>query len=384
MAISWIRKFIKLEAVDGILLLAVAALGIFFENSPWRSIFVFAYSTPLFAVENIHFPNSLQSIINNGLMTIFFLSITLEIKRELLKGELSTYRRAILPVIAAIGGMVVPAFIYIVINFNNPQYFPGWAIPTATDIAFSLAVLTLLGSRIPSSLKIFLLALALIDDLGAIIIIAFFYTHHLNLWWLFYSLGCIGFLFVLNYFRVSNFFPYAIIGILLWVCFIYSGIHGTLAGVFVGFAVPLTSSFTRLEEQLDDWVAYGVLPLFVFVNAGFPLSIFTLNNLSLSVSIGVILGLFIGKPIGIFVASWISTKLGVAHLPKHVTWIQMLGVAFLCGMGFTVSLFIETLAFPAQQQQLHLIINAAIVLASLLSGLSGYLILRYLTPKHPR
>lgn len=386
MSISRIKQFLKLEAAAGIILMMGALLGLLLENSPWRQIFISLYSMPLIAMNNGHLPTSLQDIINNGLMTLFFLLISFEIKRELLVGELSTREKAILPAIAALGGMLVPALIYLAINFNHPQYLSGWAIPTATDIAFSLAVLSLLGSRIPPALKTFLLALALIDDLGAIIIIAFFYTQHLQLWWLLPALNCIFILILLNYFNVNKFLPYAILGVILWFCFACSGIHATLAGVVVALTIPLTSPkktslLRNVEKQLHPWIAYGILPLFAFVNAGFSFSAFTISNLFSSVSIGIILGLFMGKQLGIFLASWISTKFGIAHLPKNINLRQIYGIAIICGIGFTMSLYIDTLAFPTKETQLHLIINFAIVCGSLLSGITGYLILNTTTQK---
>ncbi len=385
---SRIKQFLKLEAAGGIILFTAALLGLLFENSPWKEIFVFAYSNPLFSVKNVHFPTTPQDIINNGLMTVFFLLISLEIKREFLVGELNTRAKAVLPMIAALGGMVLPAVIYLAVNLNHPQYLSGWAIPTATDIAFSLAILTLLGSRIPPTLKTFLLALALIDDLGAIVIIAFFYTNHLELGWLGPAVFCVGILGLLNYFNVGKFFPYAITGIILWFCFVSLGIHATLAGVIVALAIPLTSKKSSLlrdvEKRLHSWVVYGILPLFAFVNAGFSFSAFTLHNVFNTVSIGIVLGLFLGKQFGIFIACWLSTKLGFARLPTQVTWKQIYGLAVICGVGFTMSLYIDTLAFPASETHLHLVINFAVVFASLLSGIVGYLILNSSTIKPQR
>lgn len=387
MPISRIKQFLELEAAGGIILLIAALFGLLLENSPGRKFFVALYSTPLISVKYGHLPLSLQDMINNGAMTLFFLLISLEIKRELLVGELNTREKAILPAIAALGGMVVPALIYLAINYTHPQYLSGWAIPTTTDIAFSIAILTLLGSRIPSNLKTFLLALALIDDLGAIIIIAFFYTHHLQLVWLFPALICVFILMLFNYFNINKLLPYAIFGIVLWGCLSFSGVHATLAGVVVALTIPLTTSkktslLRTVEKQLHPWVAYGILPLFAFVNAGFPLSALSLNNFFSTISIGIILGLFIGKQLGIFIASWLSTKLGVAHLPSQVKWKQIYGIAVICGIGFTMSLYIESLAFPAKEVQLHLITNFAIVVGSLLSGVLGYLILMTITSEH--
>lgn len=379
MSFSLIKRFLELEAASGIILFAAALLGLLLENSPLSHIFVSAFSTNLFTAHN-HLPASLQGIINEGLMSVFFLLITLEIKRELLIGELNSRKKAALPVIAAIGGMIVPAFIYIAINFSHPHYLSGWAIPMATDVAFSLAVLTLLGSKIPPALKIFLLALALIDDLGAIIIIALFYTNQFSLWWLFIGIVCILFLILFNYLRFNKFLPYAIIGTILWFCLTFAGIHPTLAGVFVAITIPLNSprkSLLRdLEIQLHPWVAYGILPLFALVNAGFPISALTVSNIFSPISLGIIFGLFVGKQLGIFLASWLSAKLNITNLPNQIKWRHIYGVAILGGIGFTMSLYIDSLAFPAAETQIHLITNFAVVFGSLISGIVGYLILR--------
>lgn len=387
MPIIRIKQFLALEATSGIILFVAALAGLLLENSPWSHVFVSAYSMPLFPAHG-HLPTSPQEIINNGLMTLFFLLISLEIKRELLTGELNTKEKAILPVIAALGGMAIPALIYVGVNFYHPQHISGWAIPTATDIAFSLAILTLLGSRIPPALKTFLLALALMDDLGAIIIIALFYTNHIELFWLLPAMLSFVVLILLNYSNVNKSLPYAIIGLILWFCFSFSGIHATLAGVVVALTIPLATSKKKLslliytEKQLHPWVAYCILPLFAFVNAGFPFSAFTISSLFHPVSIGIILGLFVGKQLGIFVTSWLSTSLGITHLPNQIKWKQIYGVAVLCGVGFTMSLYIDTLAFPAKEEQLHLITNFAVVFGSLLSGIGGYLILRNSGKKH--
>jgi NhaA family Na+:H+ antiporter len=380
MAVIKIKKFMAVESASGIILIFAAFLGFGLENSPWGHIVNSVLIVPFSITKTGHFPNSFLDIINDGLMTVFFMLISLEVKREVLEGELSTRAKAILPVIAACGGMIVPAAIYVAFNIAHPHYLKGWAIPTATDIAFSLAVLSLLGNRIPPTLKIFLLALALVDDLGAVIIIALFYSSHLNFLWLLFSSGCFLLLVMLNFFKSDKFLDYVIIGSLLWFCFANAGIHSTLAGVVLGFTIPLadqprTSSLRKIESRLHPWVAYGILPLFVFANAGFSLSIFPSAYLLNTVSMGIFFGLFLGKQLGILSAAWFSVKWGLAQLPHQVSWRQFYGISVLCGIGFTMCLYIKTLTFLPEEVALHLMANAAIVLASLLSSILGYLIL---------
>lgn len=367
MALKFLREFIKLESASGILLFTSAIIAIIFANSPWHDSYYSLFNAPL------KFNISLNHVINDGLMTVFFLLVSLEIKRELISGELNTRAKAALPVIAAIGGMIFPALIYIVINIKK-QTLNGWAIPTATDIAFSLAILTLLGSRVPAALKIFLTALAIIDDLGAIIIIAFFYTAHLQLLYLSGATGCFFLLILFNRFNIKNFWPYSCVGFILWFCILQSGIHASIAGVLLACTIPLKNN--RLEQRLHPWVAYFILPIFAFANAG--VSLKGLNDFSLfnPVTLGIGLGLFMGKQMGIFSICWLATKCGLAKLPNATHWRQIYGVSLLCGIGFTMSLFIGILAFPASDLMYTHMVRWGVILGSLLSGSCGYLVLR--------
>jgi NhaA family Na+:H+ antiporter len=320
-------------------------------------------------------------------MAIFFLLVGLEIKRELLVGELATRDRAILPVLAAIGGMILPAAIYALINIGDSIALRGWAIPTATDIAFAVGVLAILGSRVPASLKAFLLALAIIDDLGAIIIIAVFYTSDLSM--LSLGLAAIGIcvLIALNASGVTRVAPCALVGIFIWVCVLKSGVHATLAGVVVALAIPLhgadesgASPLERLEHNLAPWVLFGVMPLFAFANAGVSLSGMSLGSIFEPIPLGVALGLLVGKTAGIFGAVWAAVRWQVASAPEGATWDQVLGVAMLGGIGFTMSLFIGMLAFPDPAYAAPL--RLGVLVGSLLSAIGGYLLLRFGLPGH--
>jgi NhaA family Na+:H+ antiporter len=318
--------------------------------------------------------------IDDGLMAVFFLLVGLEIKRELLRGELSTFGQAVLPALAAAGGMAVPAIIYVAINAGDPAALKGWAIPTATDIAFSMGVLALLGSRIPASLKVFLLALAIIDDLGAVVIIALFYTEQLSPTSLLAAAAGVVALWMLNVRGVSRPAPYVLAGIFIWICVLKSGVHATLAGAVVALAIPLRSAdpeqpslLEQLEESLHPWVAFGVLPLFAFTNAGVSLQGLSLAKLLEPISLGIVAGLFPGKMIGILGATWIVVASGLAQKPAGATWAQITGLAMLGGIGFTMSLFIGMLAFPdpAHAAQLRL----GVLTGSVISAVAGYLVL---------
>jgi NhaA family Na+:H+ antiporter len=382
--VSIFNKFIKIEASSSIILIAATLLALVFANSPWQHFYFLIFNQPLLISIN-HIQLSLTGIhfINDDLMTIFFLLVSLEVKRELLIGELNSRSKALLPVIAATGGMLVPALIYIGFNHQNNNVMHGWAIPTATDIAFSLAILQLLGSRIPSTLKSFLMALAIIDDLGAIIIIALFYTTHIYALFLLLALLCLIILLLLNYFNVSRLLPYAIVGILLWACIIKSGIHATIAGVILGFTIPLHSSplkkekhslLKKLEHNLHPWNAYLILPLFAFANAGLSFDKVSTTTLFNPLLLSIAAGLFIGKPIGVLSATWLAIKSKCTELPKNIHWQQLLGVSLLCGIGFTMSLFIGTLAFN-DSETLNLI-RLGVLSGSLLSAIAGYWVLK--------
>ena len=373
--------FFHHEAAGGLVLVVAALVALLASNSPLAWLYDGFLHTPVgMRVGDLALDKSLLHWINDGLMAIFFFLVGLEIKRELLQGELSTFGQAMLPAVAAAGGMVAPAIIYVAINTGDPVALRGWAIPTATDIAFAVGVLALLGPRIPSSLKIFLLALAIIDDLGAIIIIALFYTDNLSLVSLTLAFAGLAVLAILNARGVTRLAPYLLTGIFIWVCVLKSGVHATLAGVAVALAIPLTSKgagepslLEQLEENLHPWVAFAVLPLFAFANAGVSLQGLSLENLLEPIPLGIAAGLFAGKAIGIFGATWIAVMGGLAGKPDGATWLQILGVALLGGIGFTMSLFIGMLAFPDPAEAASL--RLGVLTGSLLSAVAGYLIL---------
>jgi NhaA family Na+:H+ antiporter len=378
--------FIHHEAAGGMVLLAAAIAALLVANTPLAWLYDQFLDTPVAVrVGPLALDKPLLLWINDGLMAVFFFLIGLEIKRELLRGELSTIGQAMLPAIAAIGGMVVPAAIYASLNAGDAVALRGWAIPSATDIAFAVGVLALLGDRVPASLKIFLLALAILDDLGAILIIAAFYTS--DLYWLALLLAAAGvaLLWLLNAGGVTRFAPYLLTGIFIWVCVLKSGVHATLAGVIVGLAIPLTndtpdrpSLLEQLEESLHPWVAFGVVPLFAFANAGVSLQGLSLARVLDAVPLGIALGLFIGKPVGIFCATWAAVRAGLAPQPQGARWVQVLGVVMLGGIGFTMSLFIGMLAFSDSTHATQL--RLGVLFGSLLSAMAGYAVLRLSAP----
>jgi NhaA family Na+:H+ antiporter len=378
--------FIHHEAAGGMVLLAAAIAALLVANTPLAWLYDQFLDTPVAVrVGPLALDKPLLLWINDGLMAVFFFLIGLEIKRELLRGELSTIGQAMLPAIAAAGGMAVPAAIYASLNAGDAVALRGWAIPSATDIAFAVGVLALLGDRVPASLKIFLLALAILDDLGAILIIAAFYTS--DLYWLALLLAAAGvaLLWLLNAGGVTRFAPYLLTGIFIWVCVLKSGVHATLAGVIVGLAIPLTndtpdrpSLLEQLEESLHPWVAFGVVPLFAFANAGVSLQGLSLARVLDAVPLGIALGLFIGKPVGIFCATWAAVRAGLAPQPQGARWVQVLGVGMLGGIGFTMSLFIGMLAFSDSTHATQL--RLGVLFGSLLSAMAGYAVLRLSAP----
>ena len=385
--VNRVQDFLKLETSAGILLMLAAALALI-ANNTFLSVYYAAFlDVPVqIKVGTLEIAKPLLLWINDGLMAIFFFLVGLEVKREVMQGELSNINKATLPVIAAIGGMAGPALIYSYINWGNGETIAGWAIPSATDIAFALGVLALLGNRVPVSLKIFLLALAIIDDIGAILIIAVFYTADLSVEAL--MLGSVGFagLIALNRSGVKSITPYALIGLFIWVCVLKSGVHATLAGVLTALAIPIKgaqegdqSPLHHLEHSLHPWVAFAVLPLFAFANAGVSLSAIELSDLVDVVPLGIALGLFFGNQIAIFSLSFIFVKLGLARLPDNVRWIQIYGVGCLAGIGFTMSLFIGTLAFsdPELTNQVRL----GVLMGSFASAILGYSVLRIASSK---
>ena len=375
---STFTRFFQLEAASGLLLIAAAALALIVNNSPLSHYYTAFLDVPV-AVQigalQIAKPSLLW--INDGLMALFFLLIGLEVKRELLEGQLSKPSQVVLPGAAAIGGMVVPALIYWYINKDYPDALDGWAIPMATDIAFALGVLALLGKRVPVSLKLFLMTLAIIDDLGAIIVFAVFYSSELSGVSLMLAAACLIALIAMNRLGVIKVAPYMIIGLILWVCVLKSGVHATLAGVTLAFCIPLrtknseTSPLLTIEHALHPWVAYAILPLFAFANAGVSLSGVTLHSFVSHVPMGIAAGLLIGKTVGVFGLTWIAIKTGMAALPAGANWGQVFGVAILCGIGFTMSLFVGSLAFVAGSDYVGMD-RMGILTGSILAALIGY------------
>ena len=370
------------------MLFIAAVVAIVISNSPWQHYYDMLFSLPLSVhLGVIKLSKPLLLWINDGLMTIFFLLVGLEIKREMIEGELNRLVKAALPAIAAVGGMVVPALIYFYFNRGGTVALRGWAIPTATDIAFSLGILALLGSRLPVSLKIFLTALAIFDDIGAIIIIAVFYTTGISLPMLVAAGFFVVVLFVLNRFRVMSIVPYVLVGIALWICVLKSGVHATLAGIVLAFAIPIRnpkekddSPVRRLEHKLHPWVAFGVLPLFAFANAGISFSGLAWEDLLSPVTIGIAAGLFVGKQIGIFFISWVGIKCRIARMPHGANWRGIYGIGLVAGVGFTMSLFIGTLAFGDLGGHYPEMVRLGVIVGSFLSGLLGYVVLRLTFP----
>ena len=382
---NFIEEFIKKESSAGILLIFVTLLALAFKNSFLSEYYTAFLATPVeVRFSDLHIAKPLLLWINDGLMAIFFLLIGLEVKREFLEGQLSTPSQIALPGIAAIGGMVVPALFYIGLNLDDSSAMRGWAIPTATDIAFALGVLAMLGKRVPLSLKIFLMALAIIDDLGAIVIIALFYTVDLSTLSISVAAGALTILIIMNRLGVAKKAAYIIVGVVLWISVLKSGVHATLAGVALAFTIPLNcknengdecSMSKQMEHDLHYWVAFFILPLFAFVNAGVDLRNVSLDQMTSGVPLGIMAGLFLGKQIGVFGFSWVAIKLGLAKLPDNSTWLQIYGVSILTGIGFTMSLFVDSLAFTDGNlyQQAD---KLAILVASFAAGIAGYLVLR--------
>ena len=375
------KWFFKLEAASGLILLLSAVIALIISNSSISLLYFETLNKYVFiGLNDFGLKLSILHWINDVLMAIFFFFVTLEIKREFIQGELSNIKQAILPIIAAVGGMLMPALIYVYINFGNIETLNGWAIPSATDIAFSLGVLSLLGSRVPISLKVFLTALAIIDDLGAIVIIAFFYSGDLSI----FNLGMMFLSFILlislNKFEVKIFLPYLIIGILLWHFTHESGIHATISGVLLACTIPHRkkekdySLLIKLEHAISPYVAFGIMPLFAFANAGVSLEEISFSSLFLPVPFGILLGLFIGKQLGVFLFSYISIKLGLAQMPNNSNWIELYGVGILTGIGFTMSLFVGNLAFIENTQYIDGV-KLGVLTGSLLSTLTGYFLI---------
>lgn len=355
-----LRQFLQLEASSGIILFVMALIAMIWVNSPLEFIY--------------HKWVNLSTLwINDGLMAVFFLIVGLELKRGFLEGRLSSFSQITLPAVAALGGMLVPALVYILINHASPQTLKGWAIPVATDIAFALAVLSFFQQKIPATLKLFLLALAIFDDMGAMIIIAFFYTNHLSSLWLGSAFTLVLVLCLFNGLGVQSLLPYMLAGLLLWFCLLHSGVHPTLAGVVLALTIPHSHTTGKMETMLHPWVAYLIMPLFALTNAGFSLTGLSMTALTNVVVLGIVMGLFIGKQLGVLGFSWLCIRSGLAKLPAGTTWLQLYGVTLLCGIGFTMSLFLGTLSFENESHYLA-DVRLGVMTGSILSGLVGAII----------
>jgi Na+:H+ antiporter, NhaA family len=376
MHFAWLQRLFQHEAASGVVLMLASALALILANSPFAAAYDLLLNVHASVrIGDFSIEKPLLLWINDGLMALFFLLVGLEIKREVLEGELSDRRRAILPVAAAIGGMAIPALIYLTLTWNTPGAASGWAIPSATDIAFSLGVMALLGSRVPTSLKLFLTALAIIDDLGSIIIIAIFYTEQLSWVSLDVALAALGLLLILNLAGVQRVIWYVLVGLVLWVFVLKSGVHATLAGVALALAIPAKgrpaggSPLTRIEHELAPWIAFGVLPLFGFANAGLSFTNLPPSSVLEPIPLGIAAGLFFGKQIGVFGAALLVIRAGWAMLPDGTSWAALYGTSILTGIGFTMSLFIGTLAFDAGEHEARM--RLGVLLGSALSGIVG-------------
>lgn len=382
MSVARIKAFFELEAAGGIVLALAAILAMIVANSPLHDLYhAFIHAPVSVQIGQFSIDKDAHHWINDGLMAIFFFLVGLELKREALVGELSDVKQIILPALCAVGGMIAPALVYAAFNHGNADLMKGWAIPTATDIAFAIGVLSLLGNKVPNSLKVFLVSIAIFDDLGAIIIIALFYTSELSWASLAIAAVCLPLLFLLNRMNTVRLTPYLLIGLVLWAAMLKSGVHATLAGVLLAFFIPLKntkdpehSPLEELEHDLHNTVAFGILPLFAFANAGISLAGANLDSLFHSVPLGIGVGLLIGKQLGVMIPLLIFIKLKLASLPKGTTFMQVYGVSLLCGIGFTMSLFVSGLAFGSEMDGFDP--RLGIILGSVISGILGYLVLR--------
>jgi len=391
MAIKSIQDFLKLEASSGILLMIAAVAAIIVANSPLSTYYDLLLDVPVVvAVGSFEIAKPLLLWINDGLMALFFFLVGLELKREFLEGDLSQPGQIMLPAVGAVGGMLIPALIYAAFNYQNPEAISGWAIPTATDIAFALGILAIIGSKVPLQLKVFLTSLAIFDDLGAIIVIALFYTDQLSMLSLIVSLSVLTVLFIINRRGVTDTAPYIFFGIVLWIAVLKSGVHATLAGVALALFIPIKgkegepSPLKSLEHNLHSMVAFIILPIFAFANAGISFDGVGIAEIVSPVPLGIILGLIVGKQIGVFGFCFIAIKLGLAKLPEKVNWTLLYGVSMLCGVGFTMSLFIGSLAFEQNAASPLFQDRLGIVVGSLISGLLGYLTISRALKKQPQ
>ena len=379
-------EFLKADSAGGILLIFTTILALLFVNSPMAHIYdSFLHLHMGIRVGDYSLDKTLIHWINDGLMAIFFLMVGLEVKREIIDGSLSSLHQIALPAIAAVGGMAIPALVYVLFNSGDPEAMRGWAIPTATDIAFALGILSLLGNRIPVSLKVFLMALAIIDDLGAIIVIALFYTVDLSILSIYIASGSLLLLVLFNYLGYSRKSLFFVVGLVLWVSVLKSGVHATLAGVALAFTIPFKatddkgqnfSPLKEIEHGLHPWITFLILPLFAFVNAGVDMRQISIEQIAGPVPMGIMLGLFVGKQLGVFGFSWLAIKFNIATLPKGSSWLMLYGVSLLTGIGFTMSLFIDSLAFTDDTLFAYTD-KLAILIGTLLSAVLGYLVLRY-------
>ena len=375
-----IRDFLKMESASGILLVIAAAVAMVIANTTLYDAYQGFQNAYILGLSVSHW-------INDGLMAIFFLLIGLEVKRELLEGALKSKETAVFPAIAAVGGMLLPAVVYLLFNYQDPQAIKGWAIPAATDIAFALGIMALLGKRVPVSLKVFLLALAIIDDLGVVVIIALFYTGELSTTALAVGFAMTAALFLLNAKQVTRLTPYVVVGAILWVAVLKSGVHATLAGVVIGFAIPLQgkkggkSPLKHMEHALHPYVAFLILPVFAFANAGISLQGVSFEGLTSMLPLGIAMGLLIGKPLGIFSFSWLAVKSGVAKLPEGVNFIHIFAVSVLCGIGFTMSIFSSSLAFGSGNAEFDTYARLGILMGSTTAAILGYILLSASLPK---
>ncbi|AOY44626.1 MULTISPECIES: Na+/H+ antiporter NhaA [Psychrobacter] len=382
MAIRRIKAFFEFEAAGGIVLALAAVAAMIIANSPlnvWYEGFI--HAPVAIQIGEFAIAKDAHHWINDGLMAVFFFLVGLELKREVLIGELSNVKQIILPAGAALGGMIMPAIVYLLFNYNEPEFWKGWAIPAATDIAFALGILSLLGNRVPNSLKVFLVSIAIFDDIGAILIIALFYTSELSLESLALAGLCLPFLYLLNRRNVTSITPYLLIGIIMWIAVLKSGIHATLAGVVLALFIPMFdrtdpehSPLEELEHDLHNTVAFGILPIFAFANSGISLEGAGLAELFHSVPLGIAAGLFIGKQLGVMIMCWLIFKLGISTMPKGMNYKQIYGAALLCGVGFTMSLFIGSLAFAGDTTMFDE--RLGIIMGSIVSGIAGYIMLK--------
>lgn len=377
------------DTLSGLLLVAMAALALFFANSNLANLYEGFLATPLqVRVGEFEIAKPLLLWVNDGLMAIFFFMIGLEIKREMLAGHLSSFSQALLPAIAAVAGIAMPAMIYVFLNQNDAIAIQGWAIPSATDIAFAIGVFSLFGSRVPLSLKVFLLSVAIFDDLGAVLIIAAFYSTELSLLSLVVAGAGLVVLFILNQLSVRKQAAYLIVGVIVWTAVLKSGVHATLAGFAIALFIPLKLEnqdgypmLPHLEDALRPWVAFLILPLFAFANAGVSLVGISLDSLLDPLPLGIAAGLFVGKQVGIFGVCWLAIKSGLATLPERSTWLQFYAVTVLCGIGFTMSLFIGSLAFETQDPSYQINVKVGVLVGSLLSALLGSVLIAYSQPR---